>query len=82
MPNPIDRIIDAIDIETSLYAKSEEEARELAEGMLAALGLGRGDVVFLEQAGAVARVRLRAYVHHPGDRYRWLENGEGEVKHG
>jgi hypothetical protein len=80
MPHAFDRVVDAIDIETCLVARDAEEAWAAAEALLAALGLTRGDIVFLEQMGRVARVRLRAYAHRPGDTYRWPvgeETGNG-----
>lgn len=68
-----DRIVDAIDIETYFYCESEEEARTLAEQLAVELNLPHGDIVFLEHRGWGARVRLRSYIHHPGDHYRWME---------
>ncbi len=77
MSNALDRVVDAIDIETFLFCKSEEEAKELAERLSAELNLPHGNIVFLEHKGWGARVRLRSYIHRPGDHYRWLEDGEG-----
>ncbi len=70
-----DHVLDAIDIETFLICNSAEEGRKLAERLLVEMNLPRGDVVFLEHSGPGARVRLRAYIHHPGDHYLWLEDG-------
>lgn len=78
MQKALDRVVDALDIETFLYAADEEEARFLAEQLAAELNLPHGDVVFLEYKGFGARVRIRSYIHHPGDRYRWLERGPSE----
>lgn len=78
MKKALDRVVDALDIETFLYCKSEEEAKELAEVLAAELNLPRGDVVFLEFKGWGARVRIRSYIHRPGDHYRWMEM-EGEA---
>jgi hypothetical protein len=72
------RVVDAIDIETFLYCKDEEEAKELAEALTREMKLKLGDIVFLEHEGWGARVRLRTYVHHPGDEYQWLEKGESK----
>ena len=69
----LDRVVDALDIETFLFCKSEDEGRQLAEQLMQEMNLPHGDVVFLEFQGWGARVRLRIYVHHPGDHYRWLE---------
>jgi hypothetical protein len=72
----MDRVVDAIDIETFIYCKTEDEARRLAEDLIREMNLPHGDIVFLEQRGNGARVRLRTYVHHPGDHYGWLEPSE------
>ena len=71
MNKAFERVMDAIDIETFLLSKDEEEAKELAEKLIAGLNLPNGDIVFLEHKGAGARVRLRSYIHHPGDHYRY-----------
>lgn len=68
--------MDAIDIETFLICKTEEEARELAERLAGEMNLSRPDIVFLEQRGWGARVRLRTYVHRPGDHYQWLDSSQ------
>ncbi len=73
----LDRVVDAIDIETFLYCKDEAEGRELAVALAHELNLNHPDIVFLEHHGPGARVRLRAYAHHPGDHYRWLDQGGG-----
>jgi len=79
LKSAFDRVVDAIDIETFLLAQSEEEAKQLALALAQEMGLRQADVVFVEQRGPGARVRIRGYVHHPGDRYRWLESaGEDE----
>lgn len=82
MPPAMDRVVDAIDIETFLFSKSEAEAKELAEALAVEMNLPNADIVFLEQRGWGARVRLRVYAHRPGDHYRWLAEGsnneEGE----
>ncbi len=75
MSKALDRVVDAVDIETFLYCTSEEEAKELAEALALELNLPRADIVFLEHKAWGARVRIRSYIHHPGDHYRWLESG-------
>ncbi len=75
MSKALDRVVDAIDIETFLYCNSEEEARQLVEVLALELNLPHGDIVFLEHKGWGARVRFRSYIHRPGDHYRWLEGG-------
>ena len=74
----LDSVVDAIDIETFLYCKSEDEAKELAEALAVELNLPHGDIVFLEYKGWGARVRIRSYIHRPGDHYRWLESEESK----
>lgn len=71
----IDKVCDTIDIETFLICQDEDEAKELAYSLAGELNLGKCDIVFLEHKGLGARVRLRSYIHHPGDHYRWLERG-------
>ena len=73
MTKVLDRVVDAIDIETFLYCTSEDEAKALAEKLALELGLPHGDIVFLEFKAWGARVRIRSYIHHPGDHYRWME---------
>ncbi len=79
MASSLDRVVDALDIETYLACSSEEEARQLAEGIIAELKLPHGDIVFLEHLGWGARVRIRTYIHHPGDHYRWLEKEQAQA---
>jgi hypothetical protein len=79
MEKALERVLDAIDIETYIISKDEEEAKKLSLMLLAELNLPHGDIVFLEHKGAGARVRLRSYVHHPGDHYHWLEKKAGEL---
>lgn len=76
MTEAMSRVVDAVDVETFLCCRDEEEAKELALALAQEMNLRLADVVFLEHRGFGARVRIRAYVHRPGDRYRWLE-GQG-----
>jgi hypothetical protein len=71
MKSALDRVVDAIDVETFLYCKSEDEGKALAEALAQELSLP--DIVFLEFKAWGARVRIRSYIHHPGDHYRWME---------
>lgn len=78
MGTAMSRVIDAVDVETFLRCRDPEEAKELALALAQEMNLQLADVVFLEHHAFGARVRIRAYVHRPGDRYRWLESqGEG-----
>ncbi|KAF2957130.1 hypothetical protein AS159_08795 [Thermotoga sp. Ku-13t] len=74
----IDRIIDAFDVETTLLAKSEEEAKNIAVQYFKSLGFNDVDVVFVEHSNFAARIRLRVYVFRPGDKYAWLAGGDTE----
>jgi hypothetical protein len=78
MGKAMNQVLDALDIETFLVCKSAEEGKVLAENLMSELNLPHGDIVFLEHHGPGARVRIRAYIHHPGDHYRWLDQGEKE----
>ena len=72
----IDKVCDTIDIETFLICQTEDEAKEISFQLASELNLGKCDIVFLEHKGLGARVRLRSYIHHPGDHYKWLDKGE------
>lgn len=69
-------IIDAVDVETTLLAQSEQEARDLGIQMMKSFGFKDVDVVFIEHNGFAARIRLRAYVYRPGDKYDWINGGD------
>jgi len=69
------KVVDALDVETFLICSSEEEGRRTAAGLMQSMGLKDFDLVYIQQEGIGARVRLRAYVNRPGDRYTWLEGG-------
>lgn len=75
-------ILDAVDIETFIVSKDEAEARELVYRIFGSAGFGDLDIVYLEHRGLGARVRARAYVHRPGDRYGWLEAAAGAAGRG
>jgi hypothetical protein len=78
MQKALDHVVDALDIETFLICKSESEGREIALSLMAELNLPQGDIVFIEHKGPGARVRIRTYIHHPGDHYRWLSEESKE----
>lgn len=73
MDRAMSRVIDAIDVETFFRCKDEEEAKELAHALAQEMNLKLSDLVFVEHQGYGARVRLRGYIHRPGDSYQWLE---------
>lgn len=72
----IDRIIDAFDVETTLLSENEEEAKNIAVQYFKSLGFDDVDVVFIEHNGFAARIRLRAYIFRPGDKYSWIAGGD------
>lgn len=69
-------IIDAVDVETTLLAENEQKAREIGIEMMKSFGFKDVDVVFIEHNGFAARIRLRAYVYRPGDKYSWASAGD------
>ncbi|HOJ88282.1 MAG TPA: hypothetical protein PLP64_06310 [Pseudothermotoga sp.] len=69
-------VIDAVDVETTLLSESEQQARDLGIQMMKSFGFKDVDVVFVEHNGFAARIRLRAYVYRPGDRYSWVDGGD------
>lgn len=70
------KIVDAIDIETFLICRDEEEAKQLVPELLKELNLEFGDIVSLDHNGIGAYIRVRAYIHLPGMKYTWLEKTE------
>ena len=68
----LDKIMDAVDVETFLVCNSEQEGRNLMLNLLKEMGFTNVDVVFVQHVGLGARIRGRAYVHRPADHYRWL----------
>jgi hypothetical protein len=73
----LDAVLDGLDIETYLVCKSEKEGRDLAYRLGHEMGLGEVDIMFSEFDGYGIRVRLRKYIHKPGDPYRWLAGSQG-----
>lgn len=72
----LQQVVDALDIETFFLCKTEQEGRNLMLDLLKTIGFKDVDVVFAEQIGPGARVRGRAYVHRPADKYGWMLEGE------
>lgn len=72
MVTVIERIMDALDVETFIVCRSEAEGKAIMLSILAEMGLRDTDIVFAEYAGMGARVRARGYLHRPGDQYGWL----------
>ena len=60
MVKPLERVMDALDIETFFVCACEEEGRNLMLSMLKGWGFTDVDVVFAQYEGPGARVRGRA----------------------
>ncbi len=74
----LDAVLDGVDIETYLVCASEREGKDLALRLGHELNLGEVDIMYQEFDGYGMRVRLRKYVHRPGERYRWLDGDPAE----
>lgn len=72
MGNPLEHVMDVLDVETFFVCANEEEGRSLMISMLKQWGLTDVDVVFAQHEGPGVRVRGRAYVYRPADKYHWL----------
>lgn len=72
MVKPVEKIMDALDVETFFVCATEEEGRNLLLAMLKSWGFTDVDVVFAQYEGPGVRIRGRAYVYRPADKYRWL----------
>lgn len=74
--NALCQVVDALDVETYFLCRTEQEGRNLMLNFLKGIGFQDVDIVFAEHSGPGARVRGRAYVHRPADKYGWLAEGE------
>lgn len=74
--NALYQVVDALDVETYFLCHTEQEGRNLMLDFLKSIGFKDVDIVFAEHSGPGARVRGRAYVHRPADKYGWLKEGE------
>ena len=80
MSNALAHVLDALDVETFLVCTSEAEGKQLALTLMKDLGFQDVDVVFIRFQGSGVRVRVRAYINRPGDKYPWLDlDNAGEV---
>lgn len=82
MSTAMERVMDALDIETYLVCKDANEGKRLALQLGREMNLGDIDIMFEEYDGYGIRVRLRKYVYKPGNYYNWLqsENVKRETK--
>lgn len=79
MQSPYEKVMDALDVETFFVCSSEEEGRSLMLALLKGWGFKDVDVVFAQHEGPGARIRGRAYIYRPADRYAWLSVPQKEV---
>lgn len=73
MPKTLERVMDALDVETFLVCRDAEEGRGLMLDLMQEMGFQDVDIVFIQHEGPGVRVRARAYIHRSGDKYGWLE---------
>lgn len=69
----LDKIIDALDVETFVVAADETEAKAIIRKIMTAMGLKDIDIVYCQHLGPGARIRARGYIFRPGDKYGWLK---------
>lgn len=72
MTTALEHIMDALDIETYLVCKDENEGKKLALQLGRELNLGEIDIMYQEFDGYGMRVRLRKYIYKPGNFYKYL----------
>lgn len=72
MIQPLEQVMDALDVETFFVCDNEQQGRNLMLGLLKQWGLSDVDVVFAQHMGPGIRVRGRAYIHRPADKYSWI----------
>ena len=76
MATALERIMDAIDIETYIVCNDENEGKKLALQLGQEMNLGEIDIMYQEFDGYGVRVRLRKYVYKPGNLYKYLNQEE------
>jgi len=72
MSNILEKVMDAVDLETYLVCKNEEDAEKFTMELMEKLGFQDISIVFIQHQGPGARVRARGYIYKPGDHYSWL----------
>lgn len=82
MVEAIQTVMDALDVETFLVCKNEDEGRKLALELMKGLGFQDVDIVFIQFRGPGVRVRSRAYLNRASDKYSWLLEEKGGVGNG
>ena len=76
MGDPLGQVMDALDVETFFVCDSEAEGRSYMLALLKQWGFRDVDIVFAQFEGLGARIRGRAYVYRPADKYQWMMGGE------
>jgi hypothetical protein len=71
----IDKVMDAIDIETYIVCSDNHEGKSLALQLGRELNLNEVDIMYQEFDGYGVRVRMRKYIHRPGGNYSYLSKG-------
>lgn len=78
MPTALEHVMDAIDIETYIVCKDENEGKKLALQLGHEMNLGEIDIMFQEFDGFGMRVRLRKYIYKPGNIYKYLDSQQND----
>jgi hypothetical protein len=76
MTTALERVMDAIDIETYIVCKDENEGKKIALQLGHEMNLGDIDIIYQEYDGYGMRLRLRKYVYKPGNIYKYLNPEE------
>lgn len=76
MTSALESAMDAIDIETYIVCRDENEGKKLALQLGQEMNLGEVDIMYQEFDGYGVRLRLRKYVYKPGNIYKYLNPEE------
>lgn len=76
MNSALERVMDAIDIETYIVCNDENEGKKLALQLGQEMNLGEIDIMYQEFDGYGMRLRLRKYIYKPGSMYKYLHQEE------
>ncbi len=76
MNSALERVMDAIDIETYIVCKDKNEGKKFALQLGQEMNLGEIDIMYQEFDGYGVRLRLRKYVYKPGNMYKYLTKEE------
>lgn len=72
MTTALESVMDAIDIETYIVCKDENEGKKIALQLGHEMNLGDIDIIYQEYDGYGMRLRLRKYIYKPGNIYKYL----------